>query len=58
MLEDGNTLSNTAGDLLFGRVETGLSEFVWSCKIVEGKLLFVQTRQSKHVSLNNFQARE
>ena len=51
-------MSNAAGDLLFGRVATGLSELVWSYKTVGGKLLFVQARQSKHVSLNSFQARE
>ena len=51
-------LSNAAGGLLFGRVVTGLSELVWSYKTVGGKLLFVQARQSKHVSLNYFQARE
>ena len=45
---------NAAGDLPFGRVATGLSEFVWNCKTVGGKLLFVQSHQSKHVSLNSF----
>ena len=55
--EEGNLLSNAAGDLLFGSVATRLSEFVWNCKIVGGKLLFVQARQSKHVSLNSFSSK-
>ena len=51
-------MSNTAGDLLFGRVAVGLFELVWNYKIVGGKLLFVQAHQLKHASLNCFQARE
>ena len=58
MRDDGNILSNASGDLLLGRVATGLSELVWNYKTVGGKLLFVQARQSKHVALNYFQARE
>ena len=46
MREDGSLLSNAAGDLLFGRVATKLSEFVWNYKTVGGKPLFVQARQS------------
>ena len=48
---------NAAGDLPFGRVATGLSEFVWNYKTVGGKLLFVQARQSKHVSLNSLSSK-
>ena len=55
--EEGSLLSNAAGDLLFGSVATRLSEFVWNYKTVGGKLLFVQARQSKHVSLNSFSSK-
>ena len=42
---------NVAGDLLFGCEATWLSELVWNCKTVGGKLLICTSASEKKVSL-------
>ena len=49
---------NYTGDLLFGCEATWLSELLWNCKTVGGKLLICTSTSEKNVSLKSFQARQ
>ena len=53
MWEDWNTLVNFAGDLLFGCEATWLSELVWNCKTVGGKLLICTSTSEKKRFIKN-----
>ena len=53
MEEDVDKLVNYAGDLLFGREATWLSELLWNCRIVGGELLICTSTSKKNVSLTN-----